>query len=58
MSGEVFGAAMDDEVDAEVEWSLIHGSGEGAVDEGEDVVFFGDVVESFEVEDVEVGVGG
>ena len=58
VAGEVFGAAMHDKVDAEFEGALVHGGGEGAIDDGEDVVAAGDFAEADEVEDVEVGVGG
>jgi len=58
MSGEVLGAAVNDEVDAVFERALVHRGRECAVDEGKDLVFFCDRDELVEVEDVEIWIGG
>jgi len=58
VAGEVFGAAMEDDVHSELDGSLVVWGGEGAIDEGEDAVSVGDFFYFGEVEDVEVGVCG
>ncbi len=58
VAGEVFGAALEDDVHSELNGALVKWGGEGAVDEREDVVAVGDFFYFDEVEDVEVWVCG
>ena len=57
MAGEVFGAALQDQVDAELQRPLVEGRRKGAVDKGQDIVTFGDFFKLDKVEDVQIRIG-
>ena len=55
---EVFGGAVNDHVEAERERVLQHRAGEGVVDDGDEVVFFGEGDGFVQVDEADVGFVG
>ena len=58
VAGEAFGGAVDDHVETERERLLQDRSGEGVVDDGDEIVFFGEGDGFVEVDEADGGIGG